>query len=435
MGNSKKERVEDSTPNASGEIPNLHTFITANKSLRTREYVSLFSEFIAYCKRQHIYTYCRPVLTPQSREVTIWDADLNKDRKMIMFASNNYLGMANSPYVKKKVTEAIDLYGVGLAGPPLLNGYTKLMIELEERLAHLKHQESAMVFSSGYAANLGMLMALAQENDHILYDELSHASLFDGMRMTQVPATKFAHNDLVDLEAKLAQLSKTTKDTVFVAVEGVYSMDGDLAPLDKIVPLVKRYGGFLLLDDAHGTGVMGKFGSGTAEHFGVEKQIDLSMGTFSKSFAMTGGFLAGPKDLIDYMRFFARSYMFSAALTPVTLAAVLAGIDVIEKEPELRELLLENARYAILKLQSFGIISKPEAAIIALKVPDWMDVRKANHIIHEQGIFLNAIEYPAVPEGEERFRISITAEHTRTDIDKLAEVLDIVWNSLIVKKN
>jgi glycine C-acetyltransferase len=374
------------------------------------------------------------VLTPQSREVTIWDANTGKDHNMLMFASNNYLGMANSPYVKKKVTEAIDLYGVGLGGPPLLNGYTQLMIELEERLARLKHQEAAMVFSSGYAANVGMLVALAQANDHILYDELSHASLFDGMRMTHVPATKFAHNDLEDLEAKLAQLSKTTKDTLFVAVEGVYSMDGDLAPLDQIVPLVKKYGGFLLLDDAHGTGVLGKTGSGTAEHFGVEKQIDLSMGTFSKSFAMTGGFLAGSKELIDYLRFFARSYMFSAALTPVTLAAVLAGIDEVEKKPELRDLLLDNARYMIQKLQPFGVISKPEAAIVALKVPEWMDVRKANQLIHEQGVFLNAIEYPAVPEGEERFRISVTVEHTRADIDRLAEVLRLVWNSPIVKK-
>lgn len=416
------------------EMPNLHTFISANKSLKTKEYVPLFSRFITDLKEKHIYTYCRKVLTPQSREVTIWDADTDQNHRMIMFASNNYLGMANSPYVKKKVAEAMDLYGVGLAGPPLLNGYTKLMIELEERLAHLKHQESAMVFSSGYAANVGMLVALAQGNDHVLFDELSHASFIDGMRMTQVPSTKFAHNDLADLETHLAYLSKTTQDTLFVGIEGVYSMDGDLAPLDKIVPLVKKYGGLLMLDDAHGTGVLGKSGSGTAEHFGVEKQIDLSMGTFSKSFAMTGGFLAGPKDLIDYLRFFARSYMFSAALTPVTLAAVLAGIDVIEKEPELRELLLDNARYAIQKLQPFGVISKPEAAIIALKVPDWMDVRKANHFIHEQGIFLNAIEYPAVPEGEERFRISITAEHTRADVDRLAEVLDATWNSPIVKK-
>jgi glycine C-acetyltransferase len=434
MANTDPKRVTTATSNTVEETPNLHTFLTANKSLKNREYIPLFSKFINYLKGQHIYTYCRKVLTPQSREVTIWDANTAENTKMIMFASNNYLGMANSPYMKKKVTEAMDKYGAGLAGPPLLNGYTSLMSELEERLARLKHQEAAMIFSSGYGANLGMLVALAQENDHILYDELSHASLFDGMRMTQVPATKFAHNDLVDLEAKLAQLSKTTKDTLFVAVEGVYSMDGDLAPLDKIVPLVKKYGGFILLDDAHGTGVLGKSGSGTAEHFGVEKQIDLSMGTFSKSFAMTGGFLAGPKELIDYMRFFARSYMFSAALTPVTLAAVLAGIDVIEREPALRDVLLDNARYAIKKLQPFGVISKPEAAIIALKVPDWMDVRKANQFIHEQGIFLNSIEYPAVPEGEERFRISITVEHTRADIDKLAEVLRLAWDSPIVKK-
>jgi len=434
MANTDPKRVTTATSNTVEETPNLHTFLTANKSLKNREYIPLFSKFINYLKGQHIYTYCRKVLTPQSREVTIWDANTAENRKMIMFASNNYLGMANSPYMKKKVTEAMDKYGAGLAGPPLLNGYTSLMSELEERLARLKHQEAAMIFSSGYGANLGMLVALAQENDHILYDELSHASLFDGMRMTQVPATKFAHNDLVDLEAKLAQLSKTTKDTLFVAVEGVYSMDGDLAPLDKIVPLVKKYGGFILLDDAHGTGVLGKSGSGTAEHFGVEKQIDLSMGTFSKSFAMTGGFLAGPKELIDYMRFFARSYMFSAALTPVTLAAVLAGIDVIEREPALRDVLLDNARYAIKKLQPFGVFSKPEAAIIALKVPDWMDVRKANQFIHEQGIFLNSIEYPAVPEGEERFRISITVEHTRADIDKLAEVLRLAWDSPIVKK-
>lgn len=426
MGNPKTERI-------SGDTPNLHTFISANKTMKNGEFVPLFSRFIADLKDRHLYTYCRKVVSPQSREVVIWDAETDQNRSMLMFASNNYLGMADSPYVKEKVKAAIDQYGVGLGGPPLLNGYTKLMVELEERLAHLKHQESAMVFSSGYAANVGMMVALTQANDHVLYDELSHASFFDGMRMTQVPSTKFAHNDLVDLENNLAQLSKTTSDTLFVGIEGVYSMDGDLAPLDKIVPILKKYNAFCMLDDAHGTGVLGKTGSGTAEHFGVERQIDLSMGTFSKSFAMTGGFLAGPKDLIDYLRFFARSYMFSAALPPAVLAAVLAGIDVVEKQPELRERLLDNARYAIQKLQPFGVISKPEAAIIALKVPDWMDVRKANHFIHERGIFLNAIEYPAVPEGQERFRISVTTEHTKQDIDKLAEVMEATWLSPTVK--
>ena len=433
MANSTAERVKAAASDPSGEAPNLHTFISANKNLKNREYVPLFSKFIGELKARHQFTYCRKVLSPQSREVLVWDTDAGREKKMIMFASNNYLGLANHPYVKEKVRKAIDLYGVGLAGPPLLNGYTKLMQELEARLAHLKHQESAMVFSSGYGANLGMLTALAQGNDHLLYDELSHASLVDGIRMTQVPHTRFAHNNLEDLEAKLARLSKTTPDTLLVGIEGVYSMDGDLAPLDKIIPLIKKYGGFSLLDDAHGTGVMGKTGSGTAEYFGVERQIDLTMGTFSKSFAMTGGFLAGSRELIDYLRFFARSYMFSAALTPVTLAAVLAGIDLLENEPELRVQLHNNARYAIRKLQPFGIVSKPEAAIIALLVPDWMDIRKANQLIHERGIFLNAIEYPAVPEGEERFRISITTEHTKQDLDKLVEVLEEVWSSSEVR--
>ncbi len=426
MANSKNELL-------SNEAHNLRSFISANKSMKNGEFVPMFSEFLRDLKDNRAYSYCRKVISPQSREVMIWDDEMARERKMLMFASNNYLGLANSPYVKEKVKAAIDQYGVGLGGPPLLNGYTKLMVELEERLAHLKHQESAMVFSSGYAANVGMMIALTQDNDHVLCDELSHASFFDGLRMSQVPVTKFAHNDLVDLENKLAKLSKTTNDTLFVGIEGVYSMDGDLAPLDKIIPILKKYNAFCLLDDAHGTGVLGKTGSGTAEYFGVEHQIDLTMGTFSKSFAMTGGFLAGPKELIDYLRFFARSYMFSAALTPVTLAAVLAGIDVVENQPELREHLLDNARYAVQKLQPFGVISNPEAAIIALKVPDWMDARKANHFVHERGIFLNVIEYPAVPEGQERFRISVTTEHTRQDIDRLAEVMEQCWQSPDVK--
>lgn len=427
MANATKSRITN-------ETPNLHTFISANKTLKNREFIPMFGQFINSLKDENVYTYCREVLSAQGKEVLIKDDVTLQPRKMLMFASNNYLGAANHPYVKEKVKAAIDRYGVGLGGPPLLNGYTKLMAELEERLAHLKHQEAAMVFSSGYAANLGMMVALTQSNDHVLYDELSHASFYDGLRMSQVPETKFNHNDLTDLENKLAQLAKTTEDTVFVGVEGVYSMDGDLAPLDKIVPLVKKYNAFLMLDDAHGTGVLGKSGSGTAEHFGVEHEIDISMGTFSKSFAMTGGFLAGSKELINYMRFFARSYMFSAALPPSVLAAVLAGIDIIETKPELRENLLHNARYAIEKLRPYGIYANTESAIIALQVPDWMDVRKANYFIHERGIFLNAIEYPAVPEGQERFRISVTTEHTFADIDRLVNVIDETWHSPLVKK-
>ena len=200
MANTTGKRVMSNSSTVVDDTPNLHTFISANKTLKTGEYVPLFSKFIDEMKDRELYTYCREVLSPQSREVVIWDKYTTAKRKMTMFASNNYLGMANSPYVKQQVRKAINRYGVGLAGPPLLNGYTKLMVELEERLAHLKHQESAMVFSSGYAANVGMLVALAQGNDHVLYDELSHASFIDGIHMTQVPSTKFAHNDLKDLE-------------------------------------------------------------------------------------------------------------------------------------------------------------------------------------------------------------------------------------------
>ncbi len=412
----------------------LHSFLKAGKMMDFKSRVRGFADFVEQLRQSRGFTYRRLVTSPSDREVTIWDADAQKERRMLMFASNNYLGLANSPYVKQKVQEAIELFGTGLGGPPLLNGFTKPMQELEERLAHLKHQEAALVFPSGYMANLGMVNALVGPQDHILYDELSHASFHDAMHLGAVAATEFTHNNLPEMEAKLEQLTSDTKGTVFVGMEGVYSMDGDLARLDELVPIVKKYGAITMLDDAHGTGVLGKTGSGTAEHFGVERQVDLSMGTFSKSFAVTGGFVAGSRDLVNYMRFFARSYMFSAALPPASLAAVLAGIDVIENEPWLRVRLLQNARYAVEKLRPFGLTTKPEAAIVALQVPEWMDLRKANYHIHQRGIFLNAIEYPAVPEGKQRFRISLMAAHTREDIDQLAEVMGETWHNPTFRK-
>ena len=416
-------------------VMNLQDFLLQSKEMDFKSRVGTFARYVDFVKQQREQTYSRLVISPSGREVTIWDAWMNRERQMLMFASNNYLGLADHPYIKKKVNEAMAKFGVGLGGPPLLNGYTLLMQELEERLARLKHQESALIFPTGYSANLGLVTALVRENDHVLFDELSHASFYDAIRVAHVPSTAFRHNDLKDLKEKLARLTDETEGAVFAGIEGVYSMDGDLAPLDKMAPIFKKYGAICILDDAHGMGILGSTGSGTAEYFGVEREIDLSMGTFSKVFAMTGGFVAGPKDVVDYLRFFARSYMFSAALSPVTLAAVLAGIDMIENETWVRDELLEIARYAALKLKPFGVISKPEAAIVALKVPDWMDIRKANYHIHEAGIFLNAIEYPAVPEDQQRFRISLMSEHTRADVDRLAEVIRETWENPSVRKN
>jgi glycine C-acetyltransferase len=380
-----------------------------------------FSQFLQQT-RDNGTTYGRLLLSPTDREVIIKDPFTGENRKMLMFASNNYLGFANHPYIKGKVKKAIDKYGVGLGGPPLLNGYTKLMQELEERLADLKDKESAMIFSTGYTANVGLITSLVKQQDIVICDELSHSSFIDGIRMANVKSEVFEHNNLQQLESILIREQKRSVN-LFVGVEGVYSMDGDVAPLNEITRLCKKYNALVLLDDAHGTGVLGNDGSGTAQYFNCQKEIDITMGTFSKCFAMTGGFLAGPKEVIESMRYLGRPYMFSAALPPVTLAAILGGLDLVEKEPQLRDTLLGNASYAAKKLAPLGLCAEPEAAIITVKVPERMDIRRLNYEIHLRGIFLNSIEFPAVAQNQERLRISVTSRHTKSDIDFLVNTL------------
>ena len=272
---------------------NLKDFIFSDQSSSLGSRVQGFYAFLQDLKKHRELNYHRLVTSAAGREVTVRDPHSGKDKRLLMFASNNYLGFANHPYVKEKVKQAIDLYGTGLGGPALLNGYTVLMHELEERLAHLKHQEEAVVFSSGYSTNLGMLHALIRNEDFVIYDELSHASFHDGIRLSGALSESFEHNDITQLESLLKKWRPKTKGQLYVGVEGVYSMDGDLAPMDTMVPLLKEYDAMLLLDDAHGTGVMGEKGTGTAEYFDVSREIDVSMGTFSKAFAMTGGFLPG----------------------------------------------------------------------------------------------------------------------------------------------
>ncbi|MCB9282573.1 MAG: pyridoxal phosphate-dependent aminotransferase family protein [Lewinellaceae bacterium] len=415
------------TPQLKEKDLGLRDFLQLQKQQALEERATTFTAFSDEARRRGANTYARMVVSPADRKVVIQDPFSGKLRAMLMFASNNYLGLANHPYVKEKVKAAIDKFGVGLGGPPLLNGYTRLMSELEARLAALKKKPAALVFSSGYGANLGLISALVKENDRVLYDELSHASFHDGLRMAKARADSFAHNDLTQLEALLKADGKKSLN-LFVGVEGVYSMDGDMAPLDKIVELCHRYGAFLWLDDAHGTGILGEHGGGTAEEHGVEESIDLSMGTFSKAFAVTGGFLAASREIIEYIRYFARPYVFSAALPPVLLAAVLAGLDVLEQEPERRTELRNISQYAAEKLRPFGLTVDPQAAIIAIRVPEWMNIRRANYLIHQRGIFLNAIEFPAVPENQQRFRISLMVNHTKEDVDLLAAVLEEVWD-------
>jgi len=404
-------------------LTNLKDFNSNNISKSFEERLQCFTGFLQELNNDCPHTYGRVIISATDREVLIKDPFNGKIRKMLMFASNNYLGFANHPYVKTKVKKAIDDYGVGIGGPPLLNGYTRLMRELEHRLAYLKHKEAALVFPAGYSANVGILSSLVKSGDMVIYDELSHASFIDGLRMTQTEGISFRHNDVQGMKKTIIDAQFNFRD-IFLGIEGVYSMDGDLAPLDEIIPFCKRHNLISILDDAHGTGVLGANGGGTAEHFHCCNNIDISMGTFSKVFAVSGGFVAANKDLIDYIKYFARSYMFSASLPPITLAAVLAGLDLIEKEPALREQLHFNTGYAINKLRHFEFCHQPEAAIISIKIPEHIHIRKLNYLLHQKGLFLNAIEYPAVPKNQERIRISIMALHTEKDIDFLAECLE-----------
>jgi len=409
-----------------GENFDLRQMLLKGKTMRLHDKTAFFSQFLADLESQGEMLCMRCINSPTDREVRIVDPLSGETRSMLMFGSNSYLGLADNPHVRERAQRAIDEFGVGLGGPPLLNGYTTLHRELEERLAALKGTEDALIFSSGYSANVGLVTGLMNSKDVVLYDSYSHASFCDGIKMAGVQSFRFPHNDLVQLRRLLEQNASNNHDT-YVGVEGVYSMDGDIAPLDALVDLCEEFGAILIVDDAHGTGVMGKHGHGTAEHFGVESRVPITMGTFSKAFSVTGAFVAGSRDVINYLRFFARSYMFSASLPPPVVATVLAGLEVMEREPERLETLRENVRYATEGLRRLGFTMNPEAAIIPILVPTSIDIRKASRKFHERGIFINSVEYPAVPVSQQRFRVSMMATHTKDDIDRLLTAVKEVW--------
>jgi glycine C-acetyltransferase len=404
---------------------NIRSVELESRSWKLADRVALFKSSIATKE----LTYMRTVLSAADREVLVKDRCTGRVRKMLMFASNNYLGLANHPHVINRVKKAIDDYGCGIGGPPLLNGYIKLIEETEERLAALKDQEAAMLFSSGFMANVGLVSGLVERNDIILYDELSHASFFGGMKLTKAKAISFLHNNVAELEELLMKYYKESVGSIFVFVEGVYSMNGDMAPLLEMGLLCRKYNAILIVDDAHGTGVLGETGSGTASLLDCSSLVEITMGTFSKTFATCGGFITGSADTINYLRFHSRPYIFSASIPPPVTAAVLGGLEVMEQEPWLRTNLLANVKYAVEKLNKIEFCAAPEAAIIALKLPDGLDLRKASYLFDQKDIFINSIEYPAVPVNGQRFRISMMATHTKEDIDRLAEVVEEVWNN------
>lgn len=411
-----------------GENFDLRDILLSGRRMSLSNRVHYFEEFLSGLANNKQMLHLRCISSPSDREVDVFDEYLGITRKMLMFGSNNYLGFANHPYIKEYVKKVIDKYGIGIGGPPLLNGYTKIHKELEERIASLKGAEDALIFSSGYGANVGLVSALVGPEDYVIYDQYSHASFYDGMKMCNARGIYFLHNNIQNLKAKLEDAKDINPKNIYVGVEGVYSMDGDIVSLDEVIALCKQFDAILLVDDAHGTGTIGEHGGGIGDYYGLENEIDVIMGTFSKSFAVTGGFVASSKPVIDYLRFFARSYMFSASISPVTIASVIAGMDLLENDPSILSSLKSNVKYASNLLNRIGFKVSAETPIIPLRVPVEMNIRDAAYKFHQRGIFINSIEYPAVPVSQQRFRISITANHTKEDINKLVEVVEEIWN-------
>jgi glycine C-acetyltransferase len=418
-----------------GENFDLRDVLLQGRIMPLMERINFFEDFLHGLSSKKQMLHLRCISSPSDREVDVYDEYLGITRKMLMFGSNNYLGFANHPYIKESVKDIIAKYGIGIGGPPLLNGYTKIHKELEERLASLKGEEDAIIFSSGYGANVGLVSALVGQDDYVVYDQYSHASFYDGLKMCGAHGIHFLHNDVENLKAKLEDAGKLNPRNIYVAVEGVYSMDGDIAPLDEITTVCKQYNAILLVDDAHGTGTIGQNGGGVGDYFGLDGDIDVVMGTFSKSFAVTGGFVAASKPIVNYLRFFARSYMFSASISPITIASVLAGLDLLQNDPSILNTLRSNVKYAAFLLNSIGFKVSSETPIIPLRVPMEMNIRDAAYKFHERGIFINSIEYPAVPVSQQRFRISITSSHTKEDINRLVEVVEEIWSEFESNKS
>ena len=346
-----------------------------------------------------------------------------------MFGSNAYLGLTNHPKVKEAATRAIELYGTGCAGSRFLNGTLDIHLELEHRLAQFVGKDAALVFSTGFQVNLGVISSLTGRNDYIILDEYNHASIIDGSRLSFSKVIKYRHNDMQDLEQKL---SRIPADAIkLIVVDGVFSMEGDIVRLPELVALAERYGGSIMVDDAHGLGVIGVQGSGTASHFGLTDQVDLIMGTFSKSLASLGGFIASDYDTILYLKHHARSLIFSASMSPASVASTLAALEIIQSEPERMAQLWANTRYATQLLRSAGLELGPtETPIIPIYVRDNDHTFQVTKVLQDNGIFVNPVVAPAVPADSTLIRLSVMATHTFSQIEeavtKIADAFRVI---------
>jgi 8-amino-7-oxononanoate synthase len=373
-------------------------------------------------RERGLYPWFLPLEDTEGTEVVV------EGRKILMIGSNNYLGLTTDPRVREAAIEAVKRYGTSCTGSRFLNGTLALHQEAEARLANFVGMEAALVFSTGYQVNLGTISALIGRGDVVVLDKDDHASIVDGAMLALGEIRRYSHNDMDHLDRVLEKIDEDT--SVLVVVDGVYSMGGDLAPLPDIIPITKKYGARLMVDDAHSIGVMGG-GRGTPAHFGVTEDIDLIMGTFSKSFASLGGFIAGDADVMDYIQHHARSFMFSASMPASNVAAVLAALDIMENEPEHVERLWEVTERMRSGLKEMGFQMGPSTTpIIPIIIGEMEKTFMAWKMCFDAGLYTNAVIAPAVPPDMGLLRTSYMATHTDEQIDRALNILGEVGREL-----
>ncbi len=379
-------------------------------------------ERVEDARQAGLYPYFIPLTNNEGTESYLGD------HRLIMIGSNNYLGLTMHPKVRQAAIEAIHRYGTSCSGSRFLNGTLELHLELEKRLAEWVGKEAALVFSTGYQTNVGTISALIQRGDYVITDKEDHASIIDGCRLSYGTMKRFMHNDMESLERVLASLPE--EGGRLVVVDGVYSMGGDIAPLPELVKLCKKYGARLMVDDAHSIGVLGG-GRGTAAHFGLTDEVDLIMGTFSKSFASLGGFIAGDADVVEYIKHTARSFIFSASIPPANAAAALAALEVMQEEPELIARANENGAYMRRRYREMGFnIGNSGTPIIPIIIGDDNKTLMAWKMLFDRGVYTNPVLPPAVPPKLSLLRTSYIATHTREQLDRVLEIMEGVGKEL-----
>ncbi|MBC8532874.1 aminotransferase class I/II-fold pyridoxal phosphate-dependent enzyme [Yeguia hominis] len=367
-------------------------------------------------RREQIYPYFHALESRQDTEVIM------EGKRRIMLGSNNYLGLTVQPEIIEAAKQALDQYGTGCSGSRFLNGTLKLHLTLEEELADFVSKEAAMTFSTGFQSNLGIISALVSRQDYMVCDKENHASIYDACRLSYGKMVRYNHNDMASLEKCLKAIPESAG--ILIITDGVFSMSGDICKLDEIVALAKKYGARVMVDDAHGFGVLGNCGRGTADYFGLTDQVDIIMSTFSKSLASLGGFMAADAQVIDYARHVSRPFIFSASIPPSNAAAALAALRLLREHPELPKRLAALADYMRAGLTARGIAIRESATpIIPIYTYDAMRTLRINRRLYEEGVYVNCVLPPATPQGECLLRTSLMATHTEALLD---EAMDII---------